>query len=322
MVRTGVSVIIVTWNSKEAVIRCLRSLDSLDKSSLDLETIVVDNGSRDGTAQALSADPKMRESLRMKVIANRGNLGLSRATEQGYAIAQGDWVLLCNPDTVFSTDFLRMISFARSQSDFSILAAEMMEPDGTVQRVVVRRFPTVARVFFSFSVLGSQTDLHVLGKFFSDEYTYANATFDSPVSSVDQPGASFLLMSRDAIERMGGIFSDEFPIWWNDVDLAMRARKVNLRRGIMPNVRVIHELGHSANKMSRPDRRYIFCLAMVTYCRKWKLHPYWIRSLFFIDGVLNIIVGWPLWKARVLGSGGLREGIDYSKMQLRAIISG
>src|SRR4029077_11095225 len=199
-----VSVIIVTWNSREAVLRCLKSLDTLGKLPFSLETIVVDNFSNDGTSQALLKEKETIAKVGLKLVRNPGNVGLSIATEQAYKVAKGRWILLCNPDVVFTNDFVRMVSFATSQDSFSILAAEMVNQDGSVQRVVVRRFPTVARVFFGFSVLGAGVDLYLLRRFFTDDYTYAKTRFVEPVTSVDQPGASFLLLSRDAIDRMGG----------------------------------------------------------------------------------------------------------------------
>jgi GT2 family glycosyltransferase len=265
-----VSIIIVAWNSREAVLRCLRSLEALGKLPFSLETVVVDNFSDDGTLQAL----------------------------------------MIETDTI-----------AMSQDSFSILAAEMVNHDGSLQRVVVRRFPTVARIFFGFSVLGSGVDLYLLRSFFTDDYTYARTRFVEPVTSVDQPGASFLLLSRDAIDRMGGIFSAEFPIWWNDVDLAKRAERAGIMRGIMPGVRIPHELGHSAKKLPRPTRRYIFCQSMVRYCRKWKMHPRLIQSLFVIDGLLNIVGGWPMWSAQIGLSRGTRECWAYGISQIRGILT-
>lgn len=321
MIEPAISIIIVTWNSREAVLRCLRSLDALGKLPFSLETIVVDNFSSDGTSQALADQKATIAKIGLKLLTNPRNLGLSMATEQAYKIASGEWILLCNPDIVFTTDFPKMVSYARSQSDFRMLAAEMVNRDGSVQRVVVRRFPTVARVFFSFSVLGYGLDMYFLGNFFADDCTYKRAKFIEPVTSVDQPGASFLLLSREAIERIGGIFSAEFPIWWNDVDLAKRAQSAGIKRGIMPGVRIPHELGYSSKRLSRPTRRYIFCQSMVRYCRKWKMHPKLIQSLFVLDGLINLIGVWPMWSAQLGLSRGIRECFEYGRSQLRGILT-
>jgi len=90
--------------------RCLRSLESLDKTPFTLETVVVDNHSDDGTAEMLESESKILTKVGLKLILNASNLGLSIATEQAYEIASGEWILLCNPDVIFTDDFLRMVS--------------------------------------------------------------------------------------------------------------------------------------------------------------------------------------------------------------------
>ena len=162
MTQLSVSVIIVTWKSREAVTKCLASLAALDEVPSLLETIVVDNRSNDGTSQVLLKAKESFPNIRLRLILNERNIGLSEATEQAYKIATGEWILLCNPDIVFTNDFIRMVSFAKSQDEYSLLAAEMVNLDGSLQRMVIRRFPTVARVFFSFSALGYHLEISVI----------------------------------------------------------------------------------------------------------------------------------------------------------------
>src|SRR2546428_4760840 len=321
MTQLSVSVIIVTWKSREAVTKCLESLAALDEVHSLLETIVVDNRSNDGTSQVLLKAKESFPNIRLRLILNERNIGLSEATEQAYKIATGEWILLCNPDIVFTNDFIRMVSFAKSQDEYSLLAAEMVNLDGSLQRMVIRRFPTVARVFFSFSALGYHLDRFLLRNYFRDHCAYSRIRFKDPVSPVDQPGASFLLLSRDAVRRVGGIFSPEFPIWWNDVDLAKRAQKAGIKRGVMPSIRISHEQGGSAKMLPQPHRRYLFCLSMIRYCKKWKMHPRLVQTLFFLDGLFNAAVGWPLWILQLGPNTGVRQALAYSKSQIRGILT-
>ncbi len=316
-----VSVIIVTWKSREAVTKCLNSLGALEVP-FPLETIVVDNFSDDGTSQALLKVKESLPNIRLKLILNEGNIGLSKATGQAYGVATGEWILLCNPDIVFTSDFVSMVSFARSQNEYSLLAAEMVNLDGSLQRMVIRRFPTVAGVFFSFSALGYHLDKFLLRNFFRDHCAYSRVRFKEPVSPVDQPGASFLLLSRDAVKRIGGIFSLEFPIWWNDVDLAKRAHESGIKRGVMPSIRISHEQGGSAKMLARPERRYLFCQSMARYCKKWKMHPRLVQTLFFFDGLFNAAVGWPLWILQFGLDTGLHGALGYSESQIRGVLTG
>src|SRR2546422_9525985 len=103
MVRFGwtnskmLSIIIVAWNCQEEVMNCLRSLAELKDLLPDLPTLVVDNGSEDGTRQSLEASSSRFTNLGLEVTYNSRNVGLSRATQQAHRTAQGECMLLSNP---------------------------------------------------------------------------------------------------------------------------------------------------------------------------------------------------------------------------------
>ncbi|HEY2428458.1 MAG TPA: glycosyltransferase, partial [Acidimicrobiales bacterium] len=89
-----VSVVVVTWNCRDAVLRCIASLQA-GATSLPWELIVVDNASGDGTVEAVrGAAPEAR------VIANRTNRGLAAANNQGMLAGRGEMFLISNPDVI------------------------------------------------------------------------------------------------------------------------------------------------------------------------------------------------------------------------------
>src|SRR5207245_5479258 len=104
MVRFGwtnskmLSIIIVAWNCREEVMNCLRSLAELRDLPLDLQTLVVDNGSEDGTRQSLEASSSRFTNIGLEVTYNSRNVGLSSETKQAYQKANSSWILLCNLD--------------------------------------------------------------------------------------------------------------------------------------------------------------------------------------------------------------------------------
>lgn len=316
-----VSIIIVTWNSRQEVENCLRSLNELNNVPCILDTVVIDNASTDGTVDFLRENQEQWKGIGFKAEFNKSNMGLSLATARAFTIAQGEWVLLCNPDITFTEGFVSMLSFAATHSQFPILTVEMVNSDGSTQRVVIRRFPTVARVFFDFSIVGTHVDRYVLGHFFRDDYCYGRTAFPEPVARVDQPGASFLLLSRDSILKVGGIFSNEFPIWWNDVDLAMRAEKAGIPRVILSRVRVPHGLGHSSKKASKSPQRYLFCQSMARYARKWKMHLKIVQTLFLFDAVFGFLVNFLVWQKRMGIRRAGHEAINFGASQARGVLN-
>src|ERR1700758_5361751 len=97
-----VSVTIVTWNSAKYLGECFGSLSAQD--CRDLEVIIVDNASNDGTREALKrVDPRWR------VIYNQENVGFAAGQNQAIREARANWVLCLNPDVVLSPDFITQL---------------------------------------------------------------------------------------------------------------------------------------------------------------------------------------------------------------------
>src|SRR5215211_4610983 len=87
------SILIVTWNVREVVLACLRSIEA-DPRAPVLEVILVDNASEDGTVEAV-----VEQFPAVRVLANRQNVGFPRANNQALALTRGRYVLYLNPDT-------------------------------------------------------------------------------------------------------------------------------------------------------------------------------------------------------------------------------
>jgi GT2 family glycosyltransferase len=124
----GLSIILVTYNHRDFILPCLRSL-SLISGDLDPEIILVDNHSSDGTGQLV------RENFRQaRLIENPKNLGFARAVNQGFRESRGDVVLLLNPDIqVLPGAIESMTSYLRNDRRTGILLPKLINPDGSLQ---------------------------------------------------------------------------------------------------------------------------------------------------------------------------------------------
>ena len=282
------------------------------------ETIVVDNDSRDGTVAFLKDLESTNDDLHLSVIYNAQNVGLSTATQQAYERAIGDWILLCNPDIIFSASVGELLRIGSLYQN-CIIATEMLNADGSLQKVIHRRFPNVSRVFFGFGFVGAYLDRKVMHRTVENQYTYQKEEFPSIVS-IEQPGASFLLMSRLVVDKLGIIFDSKFPVWWNDVDLAMRAESANIKRIVVSSVKVRHGLAKGGSiQMDSPTRRYLFCRSMIMYAKKWKMHPQLLQLLFGIDAIAGVPLGIVVHQKR---RGDILWGFRDSVRQALAQISG
>lgn len=135
------SIIIVSWNTREILRGCLQSVfDGL--GSLKTEVFVVDNASSDGSADMVAQDfPQAR------LIANYDNRGFAAANNQAIRKASGKYVLLLNPDTVVKGDVLtKSFEYMERDRQVGILACRVLNGDGSLQ-LTCGRYPSLFNLF-------------------------------------------------------------------------------------------------------------------------------------------------------------------------------
>ena len=205
-----VSAVLVAWNSGAALAACMDSLrTSADAAGLSLELVVVDNGSTDGSVEALA-------SIDHISVRNPLNAGYGVAAAQGIQRARGEWVLLVNPDVVVAQDF------------FQALDHEMREIGDDVASVVPElRFSSDHRVVNARGIavddIGVPLEVDV------------GAPVVDGLSSRDVLGGSSgcTLFRADAVRRIGGV-EPIFFAYLEDVDLALRLQSAGYRARFVP----------------------------------------------------------------------------------------
>ena len=235
------SVILVNWNTRELLRACLASVRAaLAASPLSAEILVVDNASSDGSAAMVAA-----EFPEAQLFANRDNLNYAGGNNQGIAAATGDFLLLLNPDTeipVGAPDAL--VEFLRTHPHAGAAAPALVYPDGRLQPSV-RGFPTPQALFGALSGLG-----RLLPRSGWASYHAAGLPSDQ-ASRVDQPMASAFLVRKSALDRIGA-FDEQFPLFFNDVDLCFRLKQAGWEIWYDPRVRVVH-VGGASTRQVRPE---------------------------------------------------------------------
>jgi GT2 family glycosyltransferase len=241
------SVIIVTYNSEQDITSCL---DAISASQPDAEILVIDNASQDRTREILQSYPGI------KTLFNPQNLGYARANNQGISIAQGDYILLLNPDTRVEPAALPLlIEHLDRNPDYAAVAPRLLNPDGS-QQLSIRSFPTFS------SVLIEMTGIPRLFPSCPRLNTWRLRHFDyEKPGPVAQPMASCLLIRRSVLVELGG-FDENFPIYYNDVDLLYRMARRGYQTYYLPAARVYHRIGGSTNaikpKMIYENHRSLF----------------------------------------------------------------
>jgi GT2 family glycosyltransferase len=234
-----VSAVLVNWNTRGFLRECLASLERTARGELR-EIVVVDNGSRDG-----SADMVARCFPEVRLFRNPGNAGYAAGNNQGAAAATGEYLLLLNPDTRAVAEAVEVMRrFLDEHPAAGAVAPRLVHPDGRAQHSV-RSFPTPLNVlveFLGFSRLAPRS--RVLGAYRMGWWDQAEAR------EVDQPMASCLMVRRSAWQALGGM-DEGFPIFFNDVDFSFRLRQAGHATWFLPQARFVHHVGGSTRQVKR-----------------------------------------------------------------------
>lgn len=233
-----VSIVIVNWNAGPALARAV----STSCASSD-DVVVVDNGSRDGSVEALA----QRSGLR--VLRPGRNLGFAGGVNLGVRDTRHPHILLLNPDAEAPPASVSRLSQTLASSGAAMAAGRLVHADGSTQAgFTVRRLPTTMSLLADALLLdhvwpGNPSTRRYLG---ADLDLEADAAFD-----VEQPAAACLLVTRDAFGQLQGMDEAYYPAWFEDVDFCARAKQAGLRIVFDPRATFPHFGGVSVQTLGR-----------------------------------------------------------------------
>jgi len=250
------SIIIVSWNVKELLEKCLKSIYKY-KTDLFLEIIVVDNASTDKTIEMIKKNfPKV------KLIINDINKGFAKANNQGILASQGEFILLLNPDTeIIKNSLEKMMDFMKKHYQAGIAGCKHLNSDWTIQPSV-RRFPNFWSLFFIFTKMAK-----IFPQIPTIYYYLAKDLNLKIAQPVDQVAGSFFLMRRKVIDEIG-LFDENFFIWFEEVDYCLRAKKAGWQIWYNPEAEIIHYGGKSFNQILTFKKQKMFFKSAKYYLQK------------------------------------------------------
>ena len=235
------SVILVSYRSREPLLAGLRALRAdAAAAGLQLEIVVVDNDSRDGTLEALAAEvPEAR------AIANRDNVGYARAVNQGLAATTAPYALVLNPDCEASPGALRaLLDHAAAHPRAGVVGPKILNPDGSLE-YSARSFPD--HLTFLFNRYSLLTRLFP-GNRFSRRYLLTDWDHAS-AREVDWVSGACMLARRAAIGQVGGM-DEAFFMFNEDVDWCRRMKQAGWSVTYEPAAVVVHHIGASRSRVA------------------------------------------------------------------------
>jgi GT2 family glycosyltransferase len=295
--KSGVGVLIVTYNSEDVIRRCLDSCG-------ELPVLVVDNASSDNTLKVVGNAGGVR------LIANSHNRGFAGAVNQGIEALDCEYVLLLNPDVELRTSVAALVD-ACSEEGVGIAAGRLESAAGQTQAgFTIRRFPTGAALALEVLGLNRLLPSNPVNR----RYRYLDADLTQP-ADVEQPAGAFLMLRSDAWRRLGGFDTQFYPVWFEDVDYCKRARNAGLRIRYVPQVAACHQGGHSVRELPWDSREVYWYGSLLRYAAK-HLTPWALR------GVCAAVVWGSAVRAaaEVLRQKSLKPVVVYARIAWRGIV--
>ncbi|MGQ9567464.1 MAG: glycosyltransferase family 2 protein [Anaerolineae bacterium] len=265
--RVDLSIVIVNWNVRDLLLRCLDSLWaeverqeghilSLAASSYLFEVIVVDNASSDGSVDMVRGSYPW-----VRLLANEVNRGFTQANNQGLALARGRYVLLLNPDTEVRPGALRtMLRWMDEHPRAGALGPRVRYPDGSVQPTR-RRFPTLATAFLESTFLHQWFPRNPVAL----RYHMADRG-DEEEQAVDWVVGACLLLRGEAVRQVGPL-DEGFFMYSEELDYCARLRAAGWEVAYLPAAEVVHHEGRSSEQVP-VARQYHFDVSKVCFYRK------------------------------------------------------
>ena len=253
-----VSIVIVSYNIEGMLRDCLKSIPE-GVAGLEAEIFVVDNNSPDGSVTMVRT-----EFPGVTVIANQSNAGFTRANNQALTLCAGRYKLILNPDTEAKPGSIRsLVEFLDSHPEAGAVGPQLLNTDGSLQKSGCR-FPSPTHEFLAISGLRN------LNRAAFDTYSWQRDNFDL-LAEVDCVSGACLMVRGDVMAQVG-MLSEDFFMFYEEVEWCWRIRKAGFKVFYLPESKVTHHWMGSVRQNSKAmtDR---LMQSQVIYYRKTASFP-------------------------------------------------
>lgn len=280
-----IGVCIVTRSSRGIILDCLTSLYE-QTQGLQLDVVVVDNDSHDGTVD------EVREKFpNVKLILNSENFGYSKAVNQGLSILDAKYYVLLNPDaTILDRALPRLINFMEDTPQAGICVPKVMNSDGTIQLQCRRGEARPGEVFAYFLGLANRYphDTRFTGYLL-------NHLDNEKVNEVKAVSGSCMMIRRAVIDQIGYL-DERYFAYQEDTDYCFHARKVGWKVYYVPLAQVIHLGGRGGSSVNPYFGVYQWHRSYYLYYRKnlARDYPFWFHPFYYSVMLAKLILNFAI----------------------------
>ncbi len=244
-----VSIIIVNWNTKDDLRAAIESCYA-HSAGLDIELLVVDNGSTDGSGEMVRTD-----FPQATLIANTENVGYTRAGNQGITAASGRYYLMLNSDAQLTAGCLaELVRIMDTHPDIGTATPQLQYGDGSAQEAA-HKFPTLSSRLLPAALVSSAERI-------TDETPEDGATF----YPVDWVLGACQIVRAETVAQVG-MMDERIFMWYDDADWCLRMAKAGWRRVVATDALCVHEARKSAEALPPLRRNLQVSMAEFTYFR-------------------------------------------------------
>ena len=266
----SVYLLILTWNAKQTVLECLESVAQIDYDNL--HTVVIVNGSTDGTAEAL----REQYGDRITLIVNPGNLRFSRGNNEGirFAVEQrADYVMLMNDDVKVDEGIIReLVAVAESDPKIGMVGPKIYYFD-----------PPDQIWFAGGDVLLNRGVVRHRGIRETD-----HGQFDQ-VSDCDYITGCAMMVRREVVEQIG-VLDPAYLAYYEDTDWCMRARRAGWRIVYAPQARMWHKISASTGgQLTRYKIRHRLRSGLIFFGRYARFYHWLTIPVFFLGDAIRVL---------------------------------
>ncbi len=301
-----IDIIIVNWNSGDFLKNCINSVINTSNNQFINRIFIIDNNSTDNSIQQISSHEKIR------FIKNKKNLGFSKACNQGFKMANAEYVLLLNPDTeLYNNTLADAIAYMDQHPDTDVMGVQLLDEKGNITASCAR-FPTPLAIFYESSGLSKVAPRIFRPATLMKDWDHKESRF------VDQIIGAFMFMRGKVFEK-AGYFDERFFVYYEELDFSLSLHKKGGTSFFNSAIKALH-VGEGTTGNIKAFRLFLFLQSRLFYAKKnfsaWGYFVVCVSS-YVIEPFTRLIM--LLTKA---GFKEIKELVTAYKMLCKAAITG
>jgi len=274
------SIIIVNWNSKEYLRKCIASILA-ETHGIEFEIVVIDNASFDG------CDQMLRETYpQVRFIQSEKNLGFAKANNAAFHESRGRHVLFLNPDTELVGPAINiLLDFLKKSPNAGVVGCKILNADKTVQTSCIQAFPTILSLFLDSNLLRT---LWPKSPLWGTAPLFGERNLSEEVEAVS---GACLMMKRGVFNQVG-LFSEDYFMYTEDIDLSHKVHKQGYRNYYISDAMIIHYGGGSSGKVVSNFSLIMTRESTDHFIRKTRgnLYGYCCRTAILLSALFRITI--------------------------------